>query len=187
MPGRFGKWFAIGGHRPGRRGVWLGGSRRHRRRGSATTSVDATPGDPPALLLQRRVRPDYMETFFEEYPDIDLETSAFGSNDEAVAKLLASFEADVVNSCVDEATLEMVEARPVPAARRDPPRALGRHLPVDEGTPGRRRRRPDLHRPGRRRHRPGIMYNADEVTDVPDSWTDLFDPQYAQRSSRTYR
>ena len=53
--------------------------------------------------------PDYMETFFEQYPDIELDTAAFGSNDEAIAKLLAGFEADVVNSCVDEATLEMVQ------------------------------------------------------------------------------
>ena len=29
----------------------------------------------------------------------------------------------------------------------------------------------------------GIMYDADVVTDVPDSWTDLFDPQYAGRAS----
>ena len=32
-----------------------------------------------------------------------------GSNEEAIAKILAGFDADVVNSCVDEATLEMVE------------------------------------------------------------------------------
>ena len=32
-----------------------------------------------------------------------------GSNEEAIAKLQAGFEADVVNSCVDEATLEMVQ------------------------------------------------------------------------------
>ncbi len=29
----------------------------------------------------------------------------------------------------------------------------------------------------------GIMYNADEITTPPDSWTDLFDPQYAGRAS----
>ncbi len=29
--------------------------------------------------------PDYMETFFEQYPNIELETAAFGSNEEAVA------------------------------------------------------------------------------------------------------
>ena len=59
-----------------------------------------------------------MTTFYEQYPDIDLQTKSFGSNDEAVAKLLAGLEADVVNSCVDEATLEMVAEGPVRAARR---------------------------------------------------------------------
>ena len=49
-----------------------------------------------------------METFYEKYPNIELETASFGCNDEAVAKIQAGFEADVVNSCVDEATLEMV-------------------------------------------------------------------------------
>jgi spermidine/putrescine-binding protein len=29
----------------------------------------------------------------------------------------------------------------------------------------------------------GIMYNADEITTPPTSWTDLFDPQYAGRAS----
>jgi spermidine/putrescine transport system substrate-binding protein len=126
--------------------------------------------------------PDYMETFFEQYPDIDLETAAFGSNDEAIAKLQAGFEADVVNSCVDEATLEMVQRglyQPLDVSRlenwddifpsmKELPGVVvdGQTyiVPVDAGTAG-------------------IMYNADEVTDVPDSWTDLFDPQYAQRAS----
>ncbi len=126
--------------------------------------------------------PDYMQTFFQQYPDIDLQTAAFGSNDEAVAKLLAGFEADVVNSCVDEATLEMVQKglyQPLDVSRLEhwddifpsmkelPGVVVDGEVyivPVDAGTAG-------------------IMYNADVVTDVPDSWTDLFDPQYAGRAS----
>lgn len=126
--------------------------------------------------------PDYMETFFQTYPDIQLETAAFGSNDEAVAKLLAGFEADVVNSCVDEATSEMVARglyAPLDVSRlenwddifasmKELPGVVvdgeAYIVPVDAGTAG-------------------IMYNADEVTDVPDSWTDLFDPRYAGRAS----
>jgi spermidine/putrescine transport system substrate-binding protein len=148
-----------------------------------TASVDATPeGTLRLFSYSDGFDPDYMETFFEQYPDIDLETAAFGSNDEAIAKLLAGFEADVVNSCVDEATLEMVNRglyQPLDVSRLEhwddifpsmkelPGVQVDGQVyivPVDAGTAG-------------------IMYNADEVTDVPDSWTDLFDPQYAQRAS----
>ncbi|MGH2540022.1 MAG: ABC transporter substrate-binding protein [Actinomycetota bacterium] len=126
--------------------------------------------------------PDYMETFFETYPNIELETAAFGSNEEAVAKIQAGFEADVVNSCVDEATLEMVNKgmyQPLDVSRlenwddiwpgmKELPGVIVDDevyiVPVDAGTAG-------------------IMYNADEVTTPPTSWTDLFDPQYAGRAS----
>jgi spermidine/putrescine-binding protein len=126
--------------------------------------------------------PEYMETFFEEYPNIDLETAAFPSNDEAVARLLAGFEADVINSCVDEATLEMVQRglyAPLDTSRlehwddiwpsmKELPGVIvdgeAYIVPVDAGTAG-------------------IMYNADVVTEAPDSWTDLFDPQWAGQAS----
>ncbi len=126
--------------------------------------------------------PEYMETFAETYPNITLETAGFGSNEEAVAKIQAGFEADVVNSCVDEATLEMVNKgmyQPLDTARLehwDDIFPLMKTLPgvvvddqvyivpVDAGTAG-------------------IMYDADVITTPPDSWTDLFDPQYAGRAS----
>jgi spermidine/putrescine-binding protein len=126
--------------------------------------------------------PAYMASFYEEYPDINLETAAFGSNDEAIAKLQAGFEADVINSCVDEATLEMVNKglyapldvsrltnwdniwpsmKALPGVQVDGKVYL---VPADAGTAG-------------------IMYNADVVTTPPDSWLDLFDPQWAGRAS----
>jgi len=125
---------------------------------------------------------NYMATFFQDYPDIDLRTKAFSSNDEAVASLLAGQQADVVNSCVDEATADMVakglyapldESRLEnwddiwPSMKKLPGVVVDGKpyiVPVDAGTAG-------------------IIYNADEVTTPPDSWTDLFDPQYAQRAS----
>jgi spermidine/putrescine-binding protein len=126
--------------------------------------------------------PEYMETFFEAYPNIELETAAFGSNEEAVAKIQAGFEADVINSCVDEATLEMVQRgiyQPLDVSRlenwdviwpgmKDLPGVTVDGevfiVPVDAGTAG-------------------IMYNADVVTTQPTSWTDLFDPQWQGRAS----
>lgn len=126
--------------------------------------------------------PEYMATFVEEFPDIELETASFGSNDEAIAKLQAGFEADVINSCVDEATLEMVNKglyQPLDVSRLENWDAIWPSMkalpgvevdgevylvPVDAGTAG-------------------IMYNADVVTTPPDSWLDLFDPQWAGRAS----
>ena len=124
----------------------------------------------------------YIDSFYETYPNIDLEASDFSSNEEAVAKIQAGFEADIINSCVDEATLEMVQRgmympldvsrlehwdeiwpgmKELPGVQVDGEVYI---VPVDAGTAG-------------------IMYNADEITTPPDSWTDLFDPQYEGRAS----
>jgi spermidine/putrescine-binding protein len=124
--------------------------------------------------------PDYIKGFTEAYPNIDLETSPMGSNEEAVAKITAGFEVDVVNSCVDEATLEMVQKglympldtsrltnwndlfpamKSLPGVQVDGKAYI---VPVDAGTAG-------------------IVYNADVVTTPPTSWADLFDPQWSGR------
>ncbi|MEX2420538.1 MAG: extracellular solute-binding protein [Actinomycetota bacterium] len=149
----------------------------------------STPADPASITGTIRLYsysdgfdPEYMETFFETYPNIEVETAGFGSNEEAVAKIQAGFEADVVNSCVDEATLEMVNKgmyQPLDESRlenwadiwpgmKELPGVMvdGQIfiVPVDAGTAG-------------------VMYNADEITTPPTSWTDLFDPQYAGRAS----
>jgi len=159
--------------------------------GDTPTEPSPSPGETTAPEPSGRLRlfsysdgfdPEYMTTFFEQHPDIDLETAAFGSNDEAVAKLLAGFEADVVNSCVDEATLDMVQRglyQPLDVERlehwddiwpsmKELPGVIVEGevyiVPVDAGTAG-------------------IMYDADVVTTPPDSWLDLFDPQWAGRAS----
>jgi spermidine/putrescine transport system substrate-binding protein len=123
-----------------------------------------------------------METFFETYPNIELETASFNSNEEAVAKIQAGFEVDVLNSCVDEATLAMVNKgmyQPLDTSRLEHWEEIWPGMkelpgvvvdgdafivPVDAGTAG-------------------IMYDADVITTPPTSWTDLFDPQYAGRAS----
>jgi spermidine/putrescine transport system substrate-binding protein len=125
--------------------------------------------------------PGYLADFEATYPNVKIETSSMGSNEEAIAKIQAGFQADVVNSCVDEATLEMVQKgiyAPLDLGRlehwndlfpsmRDLPGVMvggqAYMVPVDAGTSG-------------------IVYNADVVTTPPDSWADLFDPQYAGRA-----
>ena len=126
--------------------------------------------------------PEYMASFHEQYPNIDLKTSAMDSNEAAVAKIQAGFEVDVINSCVDEAALEMVQkgmymeldtsrltywndlfpsVKELPGVVAD-----GKYyvVPVDMGAGG-------------------ILYNVDVVDPAPDSWTDLFDPQWKGRAS----
>jgi spermidine/putrescine transport system substrate-binding protein len=124
--------------------------------------------------------PKYMASFHQEYPNIHLETASMDSNEAAIAKIQAGFQVDVINSCVDEATLEMDQKglyMPLDASKltnwpdlfptmKSLPGVQYNGkiymVPVDAGTAG-------------------ILYNADEITTPPTSWTDLFDPQYKGR------
>jgi len=126
--------------------------------------------------------PAYIKSFTEQYPGVNLVKSAFGNGDEAVAKMQAGFQADVVNSCVDENTLTMVQDglyQPLdtsripdwnnifPAMKTLPGVQVDGQvymIPVDAGTAG-------------------IMYDADVVKTAPTSWMDLFDPQYQGRAA----
>src|SRR5436309_9152472 len=85
---------------------------------STTTGGSAGSPTPAASQISGTLRlfsygdgfeDDYIQSFRDEYPNVNLETAPFGSNDEAEAKLQAGFQADVVNSCVDESTLDMVK------------------------------------------------------------------------------
>ncbi|MEX2274659.1 MAG: extracellular solute-binding protein [Actinomycetota bacterium] len=148
--------------------------------------ASAAPGEPSGTLrlfsYADGFEPEYIGPFEEEYPEVQLESKSFGSGDEAIAQLQAGFEADVVNSCVEEATAQMVDLgmyqpldvsrlehwdeiwpamKEMPGVQKDGQVYL---VPVDAGTAG-------------------IMYDADEITTPPDSWLDLFDPQYQGRAA----
>ena len=165
-----------------------GGSDGGSTSGPAGSSGRKPPQTSSPLLLQRRVLdPAYMASFYKEYPDIDLETASFVNNHEAIAKLQAGFQADVINSCVDEATLDMANKglyAPLHVSRlADNGNTRTRFLAFDEGVAGRPGSRQGL--PGARdAGNAGIMYKREMLpTTPPDSWTDLFDPQWAGRAS----
>ena len=149
--------------------------------GSASMRPEDITGTIRLLSYTDGFDPKYMESFHEQYPNITLKTAAMSSNEEAVAKIQAGFEVDVVNACVDEAALEMVQKgmyMPLDISRltywndlfpstKTLPGVVGPDgklymVPVDMGTAG-------------------IVYNADVVSPPPDSWTDLFDPQWSGR------
>jgi spermidine/putrescine transport system substrate-binding protein len=46
--------------------------------------------------------PELVEPFEKEFPDVSLQTAAFSSGDEAITKLKAGFQADVINICVED-------------------------------------------------------------------------------------
>jgi spermidine/putrescine-binding protein len=150
---------------------------------SAGASVDpaSITGTLRLLSYSDGFDPNYLRGFHEQYPNVDLQTASMGSNEEAIAKIQAGYQTDVVNSCVDEATLEMVQKgiyapldparlthwddlfpsmQQLPGVQVDGKIYM---LPVDAGTSG-------------------IVYNADVVKTPPDSWSDLFDPQWAGRA-----
>jgi spermidine/putrescine transport system substrate-binding protein len=156
---------------------------------SNSSSSSATSGSPAPIAGTLRLfaysdgyAPPYMKAFHTQYPNVKLVASAFSNGDEAVAKIQAGFQADVVNSCVDENTLTMVQnglyqpldlsripdwknvfpaMKTLPGVEVDGKTYM---MPVDAGTAG-------------------IMYNADVITAPPTSWTDLFDPTYAGRAA----
>ena len=157
------------------------------RRGGPTTARHPIPARLPASRPARcgssrtatASTPTYMTTFYEEYPDIDLETASFGSNDEAIAKLQAGFQADVdqqlrrrsdardgaTRVCMRRSTSLVWRTgttsgpsmKELPGVEVDGKVYI---VPVDAGTAG-------------------IMYNADVVTDAARLVADLFDPQWA--------
>ena len=126
---------------------------------SGDGGTSTAPADPADITGTLRLfsysdgfDPEYMETFFEKYPNIELETASFGSNEEAVAKIQAGLRGRRREQLRRRGHARDGEQGHVPAARHEPPRELGRHLARHEGASRRAGRRRDLHRAGRRRH-----------------------------------
>jgi spermidine/putrescine-binding protein len=163
--------------------TWLGagcGSSGANETGSTRT---ATPGKVAGELrilgYEDVTEPKYIGAFKKQYPDVNVRISAYEDGDDALAKLRAGFECDVINWCVDEPpsrlALKLGYLQPIDVSRiHDWDRifpafyklplvtaADGRHylVPTEAGVTG-------------------IVYNTQAVEGVPDSWADLFDPRY---------
>ena len=124
--------------------------------------------------------PQVLDPFVAEYPDLDIRTAVFGSNDEAVTKLQNGFQADVINVCTEE-TGRMVALgllQPIDTSRIE---AWDTLFPALRDQPG-------VVQDGEVYMIPnvggtsGVIYNPDEVPNGIDSYRDLFeDPALAGR------
>jgi spermidine/putrescine transport system substrate-binding protein len=69
-------------------------------------SVSSAPGEPSGTLrvfaFEDSLIPEVIDPFKEQYPNVTLETAAFGSGDEALTKLESGFQTDVVEVCIRE-------------------------------------------------------------------------------------
>ena len=72
--------------------------------GSGTGS--SAPAEPSGTLrvfaFEDSLIPEVLEPFQELYPDVDVQSAAFGSGDEALTKLESGFQTDVVEVCIRE-------------------------------------------------------------------------------------
>jgi len=119
--------------------------------------------------------PEFWQPFADKYPDVLVDYSFFAEDAEAYAKMQTGFQTDVVHPCSSWWTL-YVDAGlvlPIDTSRLKNWSGLIEPL-VKEG-----------HIDGKQYFVPwdwgyeSILVRTDKVSVVPDSWADLWDPQYA--------
>lgn len=157
--------------------------------GSEQSSDPAPPPDDPDAPVSGTLRTftygdtasdAILDPFREENPDLDLKTATFDSVQEGAAKIAGGFAIDVVQVCSDEYQpllarnlLRPIDPAGIPAFDQLEFRdnegvqasdGLVNFVPIAAGPQG-------------------IIYNTEEVTDLPTSWADLFDPAYTGRAS----
>ena len=156
---------------------------------SGETSIAPPPNNPDAAATGSlrffaygdTVTDELLDPFREQNPDLDLETASFNSNKAAAAKLAGGFDADVVEVCADEMQPLLVRGliRPLdPSGIKDCDQ-----LKLSDSDEIRNDAGKVLFAPASAGPH-GIIVNTDEVDPSQiDSYTDLFDPQYAGRAA----
>ncbi len=156
---------------------------------SGDTSVAPPPKNPDApvsgtlrfFAYGDTVTDEILDPFREQNPDLDLQTASFNSNKAAAAKLAGGFEADVVEVCADEMEPLLIRGliRPL-----DPSGVTDfDQLKLSDSDEIRNEAGKVLFAPASAGPH-GLIVNTDEVDPSQvDSYTDLFDPQYAGRAA----
>jgi spermidine/putrescine-binding protein len=152
--------------------------------GAGSTEVAPPPEDPDApvsgtlrvFAYGDTVTEAMIDPFREQNPDLDLKIATFDSNKSAAAKLAGGFEADVVELCADEMAPHLARdlIRPIdPRGVKD----FGK-LAFSDAHEVRDEAGQVLFVPASAGPH-GLLVNADAIDDPPDSYTALFDSQYA--------
>jgi spermidine/putrescine transport system substrate-binding protein len=148
--------------------------------GSGTSGPAEVTGTVTLFGYEDNFVPEVIDPFLAMYPDLDVQTAVFSSNDEAVTKIQNGFQADVINVCTEE-TGRMVDLgllQPIDTSRIEGWDTL---FPALKDQPG-------VVQDGEVYMIPnvggtsGVIYNPDEVPQGVDSYRDLFeDPALAGR------
>jgi len=152
--------------------------------GVATTAAPAPPTEAPVvsptgplvvLEWSGYELPEFWMPFAEKYPDVKVDYSFFVDDTEAFAKLQSGFGADLIHPCagwvplyaengliqpIDTSRLSNWSGVPEILAKRGQVDGKQYLVPWDWGYES-------------------ILVRTDKVKEIPDSWADLWDPQYA--------
>lgn len=108
--------------------------------GSASTTTEGSAGSQPTgpvsfFAFEDAFLPEVLDPLREAYPDLDIQTASFASEDESETKLRAGFEADVVNTCAGpiESKVEAGLLQPIDTSRIED---WDRVFPVFRDAPG---------------------------------------------------
>jgi spermidine/putrescine transport system substrate-binding protein len=152
-----------------------------------TDAVAVAPDDPNAQVsgelrvfaYEDSVRPEMIDPVEQANPDLDIKTATFDSDEEAAAKLAGGFKADVVEICLDEMKplVDQKLIRPLDvnglvhwddlSYTNADGIVIGDQVygvPLSAGLEG-------------------LVYNPEEVPGGIDENSDLWDPQFAGRST----
>ncbi|MEX0983493.1 MAG: extracellular solute-binding protein [Actinomycetota bacterium] len=122
--------------------------------------------------------PEVIDPFYAAYPELDVKTAVFSSNDEAVTKLQNGFQADVINVCTEETgrMIDLELLQPIDTSRIEGWETLFPALKDQPGVvvDGQVYMIPNVGGTS------GVIYNPEEVPQGIDSYRDLFeDPALA--------
>jgi spermidine/putrescine transport system substrate-binding protein len=155
--------------------------------GGGESGVAQAPSDPNAevsgtlrvFAYEDSVRPEMLDPVKAANPDLKIETATFDSDEEAAAKIAGGFQADVVEVCADEMEplLAQHQIRPL-----DPKGITSWDDLLFTDADG-------IQLDGKQYAVPlsagleGLVYNPQQVPGGIDELKDLWDPQFAGRST----
>jgi spermidine/putrescine-binding protein len=145
-------------------------------------SGDGVSGELRTFTYADTVHESKMQNFFDAYPDLDVRSATFESNDEAAAKIKAGFKTDVIEVCLDEQgpLIEAGMLAPIDTSRLehwddlDPTFRDAAGVAAIDG---------EVSMVPTQAGAVGIIYDKDEFPDGVDTWDTLFDDEYSGRAA----